>query len=169
MKTSKKGIALIKKWESLHDGDLKAIGLQPKMDPALIWTEGWGRAMRDSKGRFIKGSANKALAYSRISMHTEAQADAALEQDIKPFELQVMRATQKRKKPLSQNEFDALVVHTYNTGGSATLFDLVSSQAPTADILNWWTTRYITGQGSKIPLKGLINRRKDEADLFISK
>ena len=39
MKTSQKGINLIKYFESLHDGDLTEIGLQPKMCPAGIWTE----------------------------------------------------------------------------------------------------------------------------------
>jgi len=33
-------IKLIVRYESLHDGDLKQIGLQPKMDPIGIWTEG---------------------------------------------------------------------------------------------------------------------------------
>ena len=40
MKTGIKGIDLIKEFESLHDGDLKQVGLQPKMCPAGIWTEG---------------------------------------------------------------------------------------------------------------------------------
>jgi lysozyme len=163
MKTSAKGIALIKKWESLHDGDLSKTGLQPKMDAVGIWTEGWGRAMRDSKGKFIKGPANKALAYSRISIHTAAEADAALEHDIKPFELQVLRNV---KRDLAQNEFDALVVHTYNTGGSSTLFDLVDQNAPDEQIKTWWTIIYIKAQGVK--LRGLINRRKEEADLYFS-
>ena len=55
MKTSNIGIELIKEFESLHDGDLSIIGLQPKMCPAGIWTEGYGHAMRDNKGNFIKG------------------------------------------------------------------------------------------------------------------
>jgi hypothetical protein len=49
MKTSNVGIQLIQEFESLHDGDLTMIGLQPKMDPIGIWTEGYGHAMRDSK------------------------------------------------------------------------------------------------------------------------
>jgi lysozyme len=38
MKTSNVGIQLIQEFESLHDGDLTMIGLQPKMDPVGIWT-----------------------------------------------------------------------------------------------------------------------------------
>ena len=70
MKTNQEGINLIKHFESLHDGDLKQIGLQPKMDPIGIWTEGYGRAMRDDKGNFIKGSAKIELAYKKSKIKT---------------------------------------------------------------------------------------------------
>ena len=45
MRTSNKGIDLIKEFEGLHDGDLSIIGLQPKMCPAGIWTQGYGHAI----------------------------------------------------------------------------------------------------------------------------
>lgn len=163
MKISEKGKTLIKKWEGLHDGDLSQIGLQPKMDAVGIWTEGWGRAMRDGKGKFLKGSAAKHQAYARQTIKTIEEADAALDQDVKPFELQVLRNV---RRDLKQSEFDALVVHTYNTGGSNTLFDLVDERAPIEQIRVWWTTTYITAQGKK--LKGLINRRLDEFTLYVS-
>ncbi len=165
MRTGKNGINLIKRFESLHDGDLKNIGLQPKMCPAGIWTEGWGRAMRDSKGRFIKGIENKELAYSRITIKTVQQADAALLKDLKIYENIVM---QKTDYDLTQNQFDALVSHTYNTGGSSTLFDYVDSKTPNRNALirYWFENRYIKSNG-KI-LQGLINRRKAEADLFFT-
>jgi lysozyme len=38
------------------------------MDPIGIWTEGYGHAMRDSKGNF-KGIANKALAYKSAKLN----------------------------------------------------------------------------------------------------
>lgn len=164
MKTSQKGIDLIKEFESLHDGDLNKIGLQPKMDPGGIWTEGWGRAMRDNKGNFLKGINNKALAESRATISTLEEANKALSEDVKPFESYVER---KLKIPVSQNQFDALVSHTYNTGGSATLFDLINKKASNNEIYNWFTQRYITQDGVK--LNGLIRRRKAEADLFFSK
>ena len=56
MKTSQVGINLIKHFEGLHDGDLKEIGLQPKKCPAGIWTQGYGSAMRDKNGNFLKGN-----------------------------------------------------------------------------------------------------------------
>lgn len=164
MKTGKKGVDLIKSFESLHDGDLKQIGLQPKMCPAQIWTEGYGRAMRDSKGNFIKGSANKSLAYSRISIKTESEALAALSQDLGPREQIVM---QKIKVPINQNQFDALVSYIYNTGGSQSLYNLINKKASDEQIRWWFENKYITGGGKVLP--GLIRRRKAEADLFFSK
>jgi len=164
MKTGEKGIDLIKMFESLHDGDLKQIGLQPKMCPAQIWTEGYGRAMRNLKGGFIKGAENKALAYSRISIHTEAEAVKALSQDLITYERIVLS---KVKVELTQNQFDALVSYTYNTGGSQTLFNLINKNAP-ADQIKWWfENKFITG-GGKL-LAGLVRRRKTECALFFTK
>jgi lysozyme len=161
MKTNKEGIDLIKAFESLHDGDLTMIGLQPKMDPIGIWTEGYGRAMRDSKGNFIKGAANKALAYSRITIKTEAQAAKALMEDLKTYETIV---AQKIRVPLTSNQFSALTSYTYNTGGSSTLFKLINSNAPCDNVRKWMETKYITADG--VLLNGLIRRRKAESKLY---
>jgi len=70
----------------------------------------------------------------------------------------------KVKRPLKQNEFDALVSHTYNTGGSSTLFRLVNANESIEDIKEWWLTKYTTANGKK--LKGLVERRKQEYDLY---
>lgn len=164
MKTNVEGINIIKHFESLHDGDLKKIGLQPKMCPAGIWTEGWGRAMRDDKGNFIKGIAKKDLAYSRISIHNEKEADIALLQDLQPRELIVM---QKIKVPLNVNQFSALVSYVYNTGGSSTLYNLINNKASEKEIRSWMENKYITADG--VIMKGLILRRKAEANLFFKK
>lgn len=161
MKTSQIGIDLIKHFEGLHDGDLSVIGLQPKMCPAGIWTEGYGRAMRDKNGKFIKGIENKKLAYSRITIRTKEQAEVALREDLVEFEKIVLS---KLKFTVKQQQFDALVSHTYNTGGSDTLFRLVNNKSPNPDIKYWLENKYITGGGKK--LKGLIERRKAEAKLY---
>jgi lysozyme len=70
----------------------------------------------------------------------------------------------KVKRVLKQNEFDALVSHTYNTGGSSTLFRLVNANESIEDIKSWWLTTYTTANGKK--LKGLVERRKQEYDLY---
>ncbi len=151
-------IQLVSHYEGLHDGDLRTIGLQPKMDPVGIWTEGFGRAMTKG-GKFIKGSANKQLAYSLQTIKTIEDANKALIEDLKPFQLIVDR---KIKIKLNEAQNAALVSHFYNTGGSSTLCDLVNTKSN--DIYDWWCSHYITGQG--IPLKGLKLRRQTEALLF---
>lgn len=156
MKISKIGIDLIKHFEGLHDGDLKTIGIQPKKCPAGIWTEGYGHAMRDSRGNFLKGSTAPAG-----TVVNEVQAEHLLEKDLAIFENIVMR---KIKIALKQNEFDALVSYTYNTGGSDTLFKLINQKGPDAQIRKWFETKYITSNGKK--LKGLVTRRKAESKLF---
>lgn len=166
MRTSLNGVKLVEGFESLHDGDLSKVGLQPKMDPVGIWTEGYGRAMRDNKGNFIKGIVNKELANSRITIRTKEDARVALLQDLEIHERLV---TSKIKIPLNQNQFDALVSYSYNTGGSNTLYSLINKKSSEDVIRGWFTTRYITGQGSKKPLQGLVNRRNAEANLFFKK
>jgi len=159
MKTSKIGIQLIKDFESLHDGDLDKIGLQPKKCPAGIWTEGYGRAMRNSKGEFVKGNARPIS-----TINTRAEAELALAQDLKVFENIVMRNI---KIKLTQNQFDALVSYVYNTGGSETLYKLINQSAPKPQIKKWFETKYITADGVK--LQGLVLRRKAESNLYFLK
>lgn len=150
---------LITHYESLHDGDLKMVGLQPKMDPCGIWTEGWGHAIVDSNGKFVKGAANKALAYKLAKVKTIEEADKLFEIDIQSFILAVHR---KITKPLNEAQEAAIVSFFYNTGGSSSLSNLINTDSK--DLYSWWTTHYITGQGVK--LKGLVYRRKTEATLF---
>ena len=163
MKISQKGKELIKSFESLHDGDNRIPGLQPKMDPSKIWTEGWGRAMRGSDGKFLKGESNRSLAYKRATIKTLDDANRALDEDLLPREKAV---NNKLKIEVNQNQFDALVSHYYNTGGSDTLFNLINKKAGKTAIYKWFTERYITSDG--VVLNGLIKRRKVEADLYFS-
>jgi lysozyme len=65
---------------------------------------------------------------------------------------------------LTQNQFDALVSYTWNTGGSDTLFNLINKKASDKEIRTWFETKYITAGGKQV--KGLVNRRKDEANLY---
>lgn len=163
MKTGVDGIKLIKRFESLHDGDLTLIGLQPKMCPRGIWTAGYGRALRGKDGRFLVGKKDKDEAYKVNTIDNEAEANVALMEDLSIFERIV---SSKIKVPVTQKQFDALVSHTYNTGGSDTLFKLVNKKAPEAQIRKWFETKYTTSGG--VRLRGLVNRRKAESDLFFS-
>lgn len=152
---------IIKHYEGLHDGDLSVIGLQPKMDPVGIWTEGWGHAMVNSKGKFIIGPKYKAIAYAASRITNEQEANAQLEIDLRPVNLLIAR---KIHVKLNEAQLEALQSFYYNCGYSETLTTLVNTNSK--DLYKWWTTHYITGQGSKIPLDGLVYRRKTEATLF---
>lgn len=91
-----------------------------------------------------------------------------LEQAIELFDDLIVRyeriVNSKLKVEVKQNEFDALVSHTYNTGGSSTLFKLVNMKADKDKIKNWFTTKYITANGKR--LKGLVIRRQKEWLLY---
>lgn len=165
-KTGEKGIKLIKYFESLHDGDLSIIGLQPKMDCSDIWTEGWGHAIY-YKGKLLKGKSNKKLAYkiAKIKnpyMEDTEEADLLFMEDLKIRENLV---ASKLKVNLYSEQFDALVSHVYNCGISDTLFKLINTEDLKSERLKvWWTTKYITSGG--VIQNGLVKRRQVEYELF---
>ena len=167
MKIGKEGIDLIKKWESLHDGDLKIIGLQPKMCPAGYWTEGYGNVILDKNGKMLKGIANKELAYSLTTVKTETEASEQLRKNIdQDYGLFV----DSLELNINQYQFDALCSFAYNCGKNAlktsTILKRVRKEMSEPDIraafLMW------NKAGGKV-LKGLVNRRNAECDLFFKK
>lgn len=166
MRTGNKGIELIKHFESLHDGDLTKIGLQPKQCPAGYWTEGYGHAILDDKGKMIKGAANKALAYKYSKVKDEETAIKMLQQDLTERESMVNSLA----LPLTQNMFDALVSFCYNIGfanlKASTLLKRIAAKA-SENLIRFEFSKWKYSDG-KIML-GLIKRRAAEADLFFSK
>ena len=146
--------------EGLHDGDLSMIGLQPKMDTCGIWTEGWGHAMIDWNGNFIKGIANKDLAYKLSKIHTNEEADKVLDQDLFGVNLLIAR---KITVPLSDNQKEAIQSFYFNCGFSETLTKLINTKSD--QLYNWWVSHYIVDQ-NMVKQPGLVNRRKTEALLF---
>lgn len=144
MTTGQKGIALIKKWE--------ACKLDAYICPANKVTIGWGNTFYEDGSKVKMGD--------KI---TQARADQLFQNVVTKFERIV---TKNVKIPISQNQFDALVSHTWNTGGSSTLFELINRKAGEKYIRDWFETKYITA-GGKI-LKGLVSRRKEEANLYFT-
>lgn len=146
MKTSQKGINLIVSFEGFSS--------KPYLDSAGIPTIGYGNT-------YYPGGKKVTMKDPAISK----------EKGIELFSLVLPTyekiVNSKIKLILIQNQFDALVSHTYNTGGSAGLFSLINKKADEQAIRNWFTTKYITAGGKT--LNGLIRRRKAEADLFFSK
>lgn len=155
---------LVSHYESLHDGDLKVIGLQPKMCPAGFWTEGYGRVVRDQNGKMLKGIKNRALAYKFCKIHTVAQAVAALSEDLKDYGNRV----DSLKLNLKGFQRDSLISFSYNVGFDAlrksTLLKLIKAKASPTDI-DIHFREWNIGGGKVLP--GLVARRTSESLLFI--
>lgn len=143
MKTSPKGIALIKSAEGLR--------LKAYPDPGtggLPWTIGYGSTSGVTKSMVI----------------TEAQAEQMLAADLVRFERAVERLVQV---PLNQGQFDALVSFTYNVGeGNFTKSTLLrklnaGDTAGAADQFLRWVNA-----GGKV-LSGLVKRRAAERAMFL--
>ena len=143
--TSQAGIDFIKRFEGLV--------LHPYLCSAGKPTIGYGSTFY-TDGRKVTAQ-DKSI--------TKDEAEKLLIDTLKPFENKVNRLI---TIPLTQNQFDALVSHTFNTGGSDTLFRLINQRADISLIEDWWTTRYITA--NKVVLPGLVRRRKEEFELFKS-
>lgn len=146
MKTSQKGIHLILSFEGFSS--------KPYLDSAGIPTIGYGNT-------YYPGGKKVTLKDASISKEKGAE----LFSSVLPTYEKIVK--NKIKITLTQNEFDALVSHTYNTGGSDTLFSLINKKANSETIKDWFTSRYTTAGGKT--LNGLIRRRKAEADLFFAK
>ncbi|MGE8534098.1 MAG: lysozyme [Chryseobacterium sp.] len=146
MKTSQKGINLIVSFEGFS--------AKPYLDSAGIPTIGHGNT-------YYPGGKKVTMKDPTITKEKGAELFAA----VLPTYEKIVNS--KVKIALNQNQFDALVSHTYNTGGSETLFSLINRRATDSEIKDWFTKRYITA-GGKV-LNGLIRRRKAEADLFFAK
>ncbi|MGE4513789.1 MAG: lysozyme [Chryseobacterium sp.] len=145
MKTSQKGIQLILSFEGFSS--------KPYLDSAGIPTIGYGNT-------YYPGGKKVTMKDPAISRERGAE----LFSSVLPTYEKIVDS--KMKVALTQNQFDALVSHTYNTGGSDTLFSLINKKANSETIRDWFTSRYITA-GGKV-LNGLVRRRKAEADLFFS-
>lgn len=142
MRTSKRGIDLIKKYEGCKLTAYKC--------SAGVNTIGWGNTYYENGDKVQMGD-----------VITQERADELLLNLLPKYEETVKKYV---KRFLGQNEFDALVSFCWNCGSSETLFKLVNQDSPKA--VEWWKTHYIKG-GGKV-LNGLVKRRAEEADLYNS-
>lgn len=127
--------------------------LQSYQDSAGIWTIGYGNTYYEDGSKVKKGD-----------VISEQRCKELLNLILPNYENGVSRNV---KVILTQNQFDALVIFRYNTGGSETLFKMINTRESETNIYNWWISHY-TMAGGKV-LAGLVRRRKIEADLFIKK
>ena len=170
MALSNKAIELLKHYESLHDGKLNEIGIQPKMDPLGIWTIGWGHAVIDPVTRTkVKGQENYEKAKSLFPGFDLRQAEDLLQRDMAAFERAVKSVV---SISLNEDQFGAMVVFTYNVGIGAltksTTLRLLNQNniAGAGDAMLAWNKG--TLNGVKVPLKGLTFRRMSERDLLVT-
>lgn len=143
MKTSPKGIALIKSAEGLR--------LKAYPDPGtggLPWTIGYGSTSGVTRNMVI----------------TETQAEQMLAEDLVRFERIVERLV---RVPVTQTQFDALVSFTYNVGeGNFTKSTLLRklNAGDTAGAAEQFS-RWVHAGGKVLP--GLVKRRAAERAMFL--
>ena len=141
MKTSPKGIALIKEFEGLR---LKAYKC-----PGGVWTIGYGHTAGVKPGMVI----------------TKAQAEEYLKADLIAFE----RYLNGLGLALNQNQFDALVSFIYNVGtgnfSNSTLLRKVRANPQENSIMDEFL-RWVYSKGRVLP--GLQRRRLAEMKLYFS-
>jgi lysozyme len=144
MKTSSKGIKLIKDHEGLRTHAYPDPGTGG--DP---WTIGYGTTHNVHPGMVI----------------TEEQAEHLLISELPVYEAAVNHGV---KVPLEQHEFDALVSFVYNVGakhflGSTLLRKLnAGDKEGAAEAFTMWN------KGGGHVLAGLTTRRNDEKTLFLN-
>ena len=149
MKTSNKGIDLIKKYEGVR--------LNAYLDAAGVWTIGYGHTLNVKSTDVID----------------KAQAEEFLRADLAIAE----RALNKTRLQLNQNQFDALVSFIFNVGvgrpkshpkgpsGFLGSTLLIKARRDVNDpTIRKEFERWIYA-GGKV-LNGLVRRRREEAELY---
>lgn len=165
MKTSNKGIEIIKHFESLNDGDLNKIGLQPKRDCGGYMTVGWGHCLIKEDGSYCLNITDVERYFSEYLSIDELFAEELLRQDL----IKVERQIDSLGLQLNQNQFDALVSFAFNVGFGnllkSTLLkrikNIVNQPSIEACLTMWNKSKQIT-------LKGLTLRRQAESNLYNS-
>ncbi|OUM70404.1 glycoside hydrolase family 24 protein [Piromyces sp. E2] len=142
-KTSEFGRNFIKNFENLK--------LEAYQCPSGVWTIGWGHTKGVKEGDKI----------------TKAQAEELFNKDISIAE----KAVNKYQKTynFNKNQYDALVSFALNIGN---IDELTSNGSRSIDMIRKKIPEYNKGRdknNNKVILPGLVNRRKDELQLFNKK
>lgn len=164
-------LSLVKHYESLHDGDLKKIGLQPKLCPAGYWTIGYGHAII-LNGKIADYTVDKSKVES-LTLFDEEAAIELLSRDLATYTTQVLQHIPKVHL-LQQHQIDALVSFSYNVGignfESSTLLKRLNRgdlRGAGEQFLLW--NKAVNPKTKLIePLQGLTFRRMSERHLFLN-
>lgn len=150
-----------------HEG----VRYKPYQCPAGLWTIGVGHVMYTDQAKIpssVEGMARRKtypLKPQDNRKWSEEEVDELLAKDVVRFERGVERYVSIR---LSQNEFDALVSFSFNLGLGVLQRSTLRQALNRGDkITAIESLRKYNKAGGKV-LKGLDNRRKDEAALFLS-
>ncbi|HEX5149925.1 MAG TPA: N-acetylmuramoyl-L-alanine amidase [Parafilimonas sp.] len=140
----------IKKWEGLR--------LRAYQDSAGIWTIGYGTI-----------SYEDGTPVRQDDVITKERAELLLQKEVKEKSIGVNAAVSTIE--INQNQYDALVSFAYNVGigglkGSTLLKRVKANPSDPAirDAFMLWDKARVDGQLVVVP--GLVNRRKEEADLY---
>lgn len=113
-------IDTIKAWEGVHDGDKRTTNLEPEPDPIGIYTLGWGHALTDENGKFIRtktaADAWMMRVFGKLAI-TRDEAKALLAMDVNEFLEDI--APMLARVTTTQAQLDALVSFAYNVGARA--------------------------------------------------
>ena len=137
MKTSQNGINKIKKYENLKLKAYKCSAGKP--------TIGYGHTKEVYMGQTI----------------TKEKAEEFFREDLKGPERYVNEVNKNKKYNLNQNQFDSLVSFTYNAGPKK--LKTLTQNRTKAQLPNGM--KLYNKVGKKV-IKGLVNRRQDEINLF---
>lgn len=169
------GVALLKSFESLHDGDPRTAALEPKLCPTGRWTVAWGHALvYPATGKQIIGRERyrdaMAVYYALWPDGMDlAEADALLATDMERVSARVGMLIPGRS---TDHQHAALVMFEYNTGGlvestvrrKLNAGDVVGA----ADAFLMWNKGRLTPDGPLVEIAGLTRRRRAERALFLS-
>jgi GH24 family phage-related lysozyme (muramidase) len=139
MKTSTKGLNLIKQFEGLK--------LTAYIDPVGIWSIGYGHTKGVKEGCSI----------------TQEQAERYLKEDLAAAEEAV--SAYHHVYHWNQNEFDALVSFAYNLGAGG-IRQVTDAGSRDKETIAQKMRLYYNAGGKK--LEGLVRRRQAEHDLFVT-
>lgn len=151
MKMNEAGLALLKKWEGFR--------ASAYLCPAQVWTIGYGHTDAAGPPRVRPGMKV-----------TRSEATDILRRDLGQYEQAVQDAIgYDAAQRCSANQFSAMTSLCYNIGAGAFKRSSVARHFRNGDIAASEKAFHMWRKGGGRVLKGLVNRRKDEARLFRTK
>lgn len=146
MKTSAKGIALIKSFEGCR--------LTAYQDSVGVWTIGYGITTAAGLGPVVKGM-----------VITQQQADDMFTVSLAPYEAAVSKALTRSP---NQNQFDAMVSLCFNIGPNGFKGSSVVRHFNAGDSVTAAKSFALWNKAEGKVLAGLTRRREAEANLFLT-